>query len=475
MQSPDTCAPELKRALGWASAGAIMAGSVIGTAIFLVPSTIAREVDSVGWAFFVWIFGGLLSLAGALSYAELGAAFPEAGGEYAFLRRAYGPLWGFLFGWQQVVIGKTGSIATIATGFALFLGFFVDGLQEEWLRLSWGEGGWGVTGFQFAAMTAVALFSLINCLGVGRGGAVQSFLTVLKVAAIVALAVLVFSAGKGSWEHFRPDPKNPAWAGWGLGAFAAALAAVLWAYDGWNNLTMVGSEIRDPERTIPKVFLLGLLGVMGVYLLANFAYFYALPLEAVKNSERVAQEVAQIVFGDWGSAAITAAAVVSTLAALNGSILSGARVSYAMARDGLFFSPLARLNPAHRTPVNALAIQALFACFLILLFGQDRAGFDRLFNYAIFGLWAFYGVTALAVIVLRRKSPEVARPYHVAGYPWVPMVFTGVAGLFCLSMIFRNPGETGIGLAFLLLGIPFYLYWRSNGEAEACRERSRTE
>ncbi|QJD31002.1 APC family permease [Methylococcus geothermalis] len=466
MQSPDSGVPELKRALGWASAGAIVAGSVIGTAIFLVPSTIARELDSVGWSFFVWVFGGLLSLAGALSYAELGAAFPEAGGEYAFLRRAYGPLWGFLFGWQQVVIGKTGSIATIATGFALFLGFFVGGLQEEWLRLPRGEGGWGITGLQIVAMTAVALFSAINCFGVGTGGAVQSFLTVLKVAAIVALAALVFGVGKGSWEHFRPVPASPSGAAWGLGGFAAALAAVLWAYDGWNNLTLVGSEIRDPEHTIPKVFLLGLVGVMGVYLLANLAYFYALPLAAVKDSQRVAQDVAQIVFGDRGSAAITAAAVVSTLAALNGSILSGARVSYAMARDGLFFSPLARLNPTHRTPVNALVIQALFACFLILLFGQDRAGFDRLFNYAIFGLWAFYGITALAVIVLRRKSPDVPRPYHTAGYPWVPMVFTGVAGLFCISMIFHNPGETGIGLAFLLLGIPFYLYWRAKGQDE---------
>ncbi|MDF9391382.1 MULTISPECIES: APC family permease [Methylococcus] len=473
MQSPDMRAPELKRALGWASAGAIMAGSVIGTAIFLVPSTIARELDSVGWSFFVWMFGGLLSLAGALSYAELGAAFPEAGGEYAFLRRAYGPLWGFLFGWQQVVIGKTGSIATIATGFAIFLGFFVDGLQQEWLHLSWGESGWGVTGLQFVAMTAVASFSLINCFGVGRGGAVQSFLTVLKVAAIVTLAGLVLGAGKGSWDHFQDAPEHTAGTGWG--AFAAALAAVLWAYDGWNNLTLVGSEIRDPEHTIPKVFLLGLLAVMGVYLLANFAYFYALPLDAVKHSEQVAQDVAQLVFGDFGGAAITAAAVVSTLAALNGSILSGARVSYAMARDGLFFSPLARLDPVHRTPVNALIVQALFASLLILLFGQDRAGFDRLFNYAVFGLWAFYGITVLAVIVLRRTSPEVVRPYHVAGYPWVPLIFGAVAGLFCLSMIFQNPSETGIGLVFLLAGIPFYLYWRSNGKAEAYRKWSRKE
>ncbi|MGI2325406.1 MULTISPECIES: APC family permease [Methylococcus] len=470
MPSPDRGPQELRRVLGWTSAGAIMAGSVIGTAIFLVPSTIVRELDSVGWTFFVWVLGGLLSLGGALSYAELGAAFPEAGGEYAFLRRAYGPLWGFLFGWQQVVIGKTGSIATIATGFALFLGFFVDGLQREWLHLSWGEVGWGVTGLQFVAMTAVASFSLINCFGVGRGGAVQSFLTVLKVAAIVALAVLVLGAGGGSWDHFRQAPEHPAWTGWG--AFAAALAAVLWAYDGWNNLTLVGSEIRDPDRTIPKVFLLGLLGVMGVYLLANLAYFYALPPEALKRSERVAQDVAQLVFGDFGGAAITAAAVVSTLAALNGSILSGARVSYAMARDGLFFSPLARLHPVHRTPVNALIVQASFASFLILLFGQDRAGFDRLFNYAVFGLWAFYGITALAVIVLRRTSPEVVRPYRVAGYPWVPLIFFAVAGLFCLGMIFQNPSETAIGLVFLLLGIPFYLYWCSGGKAEAHRKSS---
>lgn len=429
-----------------------------------MPATIAREVGSFAWVLVVWFAGGLLSLAGALSYAELGAAFPHAGGEYVFLRRAYGPLWGFLYGWQQVVIGKTGSIASMATAFAIFVGFLWSDVKDDWIRIPLGFGVWALTGTQILALLAILGFTVVNYFGIGPGGAVQSFLTLLKVTAIVVLAALALASDQGSWTRLALTGDQFSRPSGGFAAFAAALSAALWAYDGWNNLTMIGSEIRDPERTIPRVLVLGLFFVMGVYLLANLAYFYVLPFATVSRSEHVAQEVASALFGPWGSTVITLAAIVSTLAALNGAVLTGSRIFYAMARDGLFFRVLARLSQAHRTPVNALLLQALFASLLVLIFGHAERAFERLFNYAIFGLWGFYGITAVAVIVLRMKAPDLPRPYHTVGYPWIPGIFTVVAGAFCVSMVLQSPAETGIGMAFLAAGIPFYRYFRRNLE-----------
>ena len=451
---------ELKRRLSVIDAGALVTGTVIGTGIFLVPSTIAREVGSVGGVFLVWLIGGLLSVAGALSYAELGAAFPEAGGEYVFLRRAYGPLWGFLFGWQQVVIGKSGGIASLATAFALFLGFFLDGVQEDWVRLSIGQVVWTLTGIQSIALASILALTALNYLGIAVGGAVQSILMMLKVAAILVLVFLAFGAGEGTWAHFYAKPEGASDAADRWVGFAAALAAALWACDGWNNLTMVGAEIHDPHTTIPRVLILGMLGVMIIYGLTNVAYFYVLPLNAVIQSERVAQDVAAIAVGHWGGTAITLAAAVSTLGSLNGAILTGARVSYAMARDRLFFRHMADLNPIHHTPAKALLLQCLFACGLILILGHHEHAFERLFDYAIFGTWLFYGITALAVIVLRYRQPNLPRPYCTLGYPWVPLIFFLLAGAFCLSMILRRPQETGLGLTLLAAGLPFYGYWR---------------
>jgi amino acid transporter len=268
------------------------------------------------------------------------------------------------------------------------------------------------------------------------------------------------SAERGSWSHFVASPSFTSTLPGGWISFGAALSAALWAYDGWNGLTQVGSEIRDPHITIPKVLILGMLGVMLVYMLTNIAYFYVLPLTDVMRSERLAQDVAVIAVGEWGGAGITAAAIVSTLAALNGSILTGARVSYAMARDGLFFRHMADLNPSHHTPAKALLLQCLFACSLILILGRDKQAFERLFNYAIFGTWVFYGITALAVIVLRIRQPELPKPYRAWGYPWVPLTFVAVSVAFCYSMIVRRPAETGLGIALLAAGLPFYGYWR---------------
>ncbi|CAL1239561.1 APC family permease [Candidatus Methylocalor cossyra] len=452
--------PELSRALGPLAASALLAGTVVGTGIFLVPSTIAREVQSVSLAFLVWMVGAMLSLAGALTYAELGAALPLAGGEYAFLRRAYGPVWGFLYGWQQVVIGKTGSIAGIAVAFALFLGYFLGGLERDVLHFESPLGLWRVTGLQLAALGAVFLLTAVNAAGVALGGALQSFLTALKVGAVLGLAALALGSGRGSWAHFETAPAPSARGLEFLSHFGAALAAALWAYDGWNAVTLVGAEIRDPQRTIPRVLILGILAVAAIYMLINLACFYVLPFDRVQRSERVAQEVAELVLGRFGGTALTLAALVSTLATLNGSILTGARIFYAMARDGLFFRRVAALHPLSRAPATALLLQGTLAALLILLFGRDQAAFERLFDYALFGTWGFYGITVLAVVVLRYRHPELPRPYLTLGYPWIPLCFALVATLFCFSIALRRPWETGFGLVLLAAGLPFYGYWR---------------
>jgi amino acid transporter len=447
--------PELIRGLGPIGAAAIVVGTVIGTGIFIVPADIAREVDSIGLIFAVWVVGGLISLAGALSYAELGAAMPEAGGEYVFLRRAYGPLWGFLYGWEQFVIGKTGSVASIATAFAVFLGFFFGALQEPVL----GVGGWALTGAQAVSLSAIVLLTLINYLGIIVGGAVQTVFTILKVVIILGLVVLGFTLGGGSWSNFTPffaAPRGSAT----ISAFAVALLAAFWAYDGWNNLTMVGSEIKDPQRNIPRSLILGMIGVGGVYLLANAVYFYILPLETVKGTERVAQDAAVAFLGGWGGVAITVGALISTFATLNSAILSGARVAYAMARDKLFFAHVADVHPVHRSPAKALLLQGAFACLLVLIFGGSRDAFQRLYTYTLFGLWIFYGMATAAVFVLRRKEPDLPRPYRTLGYPWIPGLFVVMAAVICLHTLWHKPWDVGLGLAFLAAGLPFYWFWR---------------
>ncbi len=451
---------QLERALGPLTAGALLAGTVIGTGIFLVPSTMARETGSVAGVFLVWLFGAILSLCGAFTYAELGSSLPAAGGEYVFLRKAYGPLWGFLFGWQQIVIGKTGSIAAIGLAASLFLSHLYPPLTEDILTVE----GFKVSGMQVLAIGWIALMTFINVFGVGRGGALQALLTALKLGAILGLIGIAFTSGEGSWDHFTAtstatteSPTRGTFIGYG-----AALAAALWAYDGWNNLTMVSGEIRQPHKTIPRVLIIGILGVAAIYILTNLAYFLILPLEEVQKTQGVAQEVAIRLLGENGGKALTLAAILSTLAALNGAILAGARIFYAMADDGLLYRGLNRLHPRFKTPIRALLLLALLATLLILILGHDKVAFERVLDYALLGTWGFYGLTSIAVIVLRVRHPELPRPYLTVGYPYIPLIFSLVAFLFCCSIALRRPEESLLGLALLLLGVPFYLYFKGS-------------
>lgn len=447
-------APALRRELGMWAAASIVVGTVIGSGIFLVPKDMVLHVGAPTTVLAVWIVGGLLSLAGALSYAELAAAMPQAGGEYVYLREAYGPLWGFIYGWTQMWVAKSGSIATLATAFFVYLANFFPALEQPFYRvpLPIGPGGgplelrWG----QLLAVAVILGLAGVNYLGVKFGGGVQVAVTLIKLGLIAAIILIGFGAAQGHSANFRTAIP----AAGGVAGFFAALVAALWAYDGWNNVSMVSSEIRDPQRSLPIALIAGTLVVTVVYLLANLAYFYVLPAARVASSDRVAAEMMRAVAGERGAAAVSLAAMVSIFAALNGSILSGARVPYAMAQGGLFFRQFARVHPLYRTP--GVSILGLSAWGSVLVFSGR---YEELFRYVIFASWILYGMTAAAVLVLRVKRPGLIRPYRTLGYPVLPVLFVAGAASVVYYTARNFPRESALGLALILLGLPFYKRW----------------
>jgi len=454
---------ELKRDLGAWSAMSIVVGTVIGSGIFLVPKTMIARVGSVPAVFAVWVVGGLLSLAGALSYAELAAAIPEAGGEYAYLREAYGPLWGFIYSWTQMWVAKSGSIATLATGFFLYLTNFFPSFDTVFysIPLRIGPGG-GPLEFRYGQIFAIVLILLLawlNYYGVKVGGDVQVAVTVVKVG-LIAFIIL---AGLGFGHAHGPSHGAPA--ALTFSGFIAALVAALWAYDGWNNVSMVSSEIKEPQKNLPLALIGGTLGVIGIYLLANAAYFHVMKPEEVAAGTRVAADMMRKIFDGAGANAVSIAAMISIFAALNGSILSGARVPYAAARQGYFFRAVGRVNPRHRTPGVSILVLTLWAAVLVL-----SGRYDDLFNLVIFASWILYGMTAAAVLVLRWKQPDLPRPYRTLGYPAVPLLFIIGAIILLVSTAFDRPRESFMGIGLIVAGLPFYFYWKSRrveGDSDA--------
>ena len=449
---------ELKRDLGTGAAISIVIGTVIGSGIFLVPHDMIARVQTPGMVFLIFVFGGLLSLAGALSYAELAAALPEAGGEYAYLREAYGPMWGFLYSWTQMWVAKSGSIATLATGFFLYLANFYPLLERIFWKIPIPLGAAGLPlevkyGQVFAIFLIMGLGGL-NYFGVKIGGDVQTAVTIVKV--LLFCAIIVVGLTLGAPHAPAPIATEPLT----IAGFFAALVAALWAYDGWNNVSMVASEVREPQRNLPLALIGGTLAVMAIYLFANWAYFHVLTPQQVSANPRVASEMMRQIVGGWGANAVSVAAMISIFAALNGSILTGSRVPYAAARDGLFFKSIAWVHPKFRTPgVSILALTA-WAAVLVVLSG----GFKELFTYVIFASWILYGMATAAVIVLRRKRPDLPRPYRTLGYPFVPIVFVFVAALLVISTLVDSPWESLKGVVIVMAGVPFYFYWKRRAE-----------
>jgi len=456
---------QLVRGLTSTDAMLLVVGTVIGSGVFLKSAVMAQEVGSPQLVLAAWVAAGLLSLAGALTYAELGALLPHAGGEYVYLRRAYGDAPAFLFGWMRFSVAAAGGIAVLGVALATFLAAVLplDGVWvEHTFRLLGQEIHWQFGTSQIVAVIAILFFSAVNCVGVVFGGRVQSVLTLMKVLgiAVIVLGVFLFSE-TATAENLKSHSGSAQRIG--VSAFGAAMLAALWAYDGWNTMPMVGGEVRNPERNVPRALIGGMLAVIAIYCLANLAYFYALPFAEVvtanSTSHRgalpVATKAAQTFLGPFGGRLISIAFIVSVMGALNGLILSSARVPFAMARDGLFFSRFSAVNSASRVPVWSIIFQAVWSSVLAL-----SGSYDQLTDYVIFASWIFYGMTTSAVFVLRQKMPEALRPYRTLGYPVVPFVFVLVAVWLVINTLLARPVESATGLALILLGLPVFFYFR---------------
>jgi len=464
--SPEvTSAPrELARALSLRDAIALVL-TVIGTGVFLKTAPMAQLVGSPSNVLLAWLAAGLLSLAGALTYAELGAMMPEAGGEYVFLREAYGDLPAFLFGWTSVMLIASGGLAAVSTALASFLASFVP-LGAVWVTHDFHLLGqvvqWRFGIQQVVAVAVILLFCAINARGVVVGGKVQWAATVAKVGGIVIIVLGCFLLSKtGSWAHLK-KPVTEQIAPSGMGSFGAAMIAALWAYQGWANVPMVAGEIEKPERNVPRALIFGMLLVIVIYLVTNLAYFYALPFSeiltanstAYRDALPVAAKAAQT-FWSYGPQLVSIAFIISAIGALNGITLMNSRVPYAMARHGLFFGSLADLDPESRAPVKAIWFMGIWACLLAL-----SGTFDQITTSVIFAVWLFTALVGSSLFVLRRKLPAAPRRYRAIGYPVVPALFVLVAAWLVINSLSATPIESAVGLIMMALGIPFYIYFR---------------
>jgi APA family basic amino acid/polyamine antiporter len=460
---------QLIRGLTLTDTTALVVGTVIGTGVFLKTAPMAQSVGSPALVMAAWVAAGLLSLAGALTYAELGAMMPQAGGEYVYLKHSYGDAAAFLFGWQRFIVAGSASIAALGAGFAVFLSAFLP-LNQVWAEHKFTLLGqtinWQFGSKQVVAVAAILLLSALNCLTVAFGGKVQSALTVLKIAGIVVvIGGVFFFAPSVTWSNLATPAGAPEWSG--FAAFGVAMLAALWAYDGWNNMPMAAGEVQNPGRNIPRALIWGMILILLIYCLANLAYFYALPFGEVVTSNSTAHpnalpaasKAAQGFLGESGGRFVALAFVVSALGALNGSILSNARVPYAMARDRVFFASHARLSSATRVPVIAIMIQSVWSCVLAL-----SGTYDQLTDCLLFASWIFYGLCASSVFVLRRKSPDKERPYKTLGYPVMPIVFVLVATWLVINTLLNRPVESVTGLVLIALGLPLYFYFRMRRE-----------
>jgi basic amino acid/polyamine antiporter, APA family len=442
-------APDLPRVLNTSHATAIVVGTIIGSGIFLVPQEMMRATGSSSLVYLAWIAGGLLSLFGAMTYAELSTLLPYAGGEYVYIRGAYGDLPAFLYMWTWFAVAKPASIASGTIGLARTLAVFP---ALRWFDTPALHIGFAIDWSQIFAIAVTWLITGLNYLGIRKAGNFQLIFTWLKGVLILVIAGFCFSSGIGHWSNFSTIFPG---AHGGFSGFMIALIAALWAYDGWNDLTMVAGEVRNPERSLPIALLLGL-GIVGVlYMATNAAIQYILPAAQIAASPRPAVAALEVITGPWGAAIVSVAMAVSIIVSLNGTVMSGARVPYAAARDGLFFRRMADIHPRFASPSTSLIVQASLTTLLLLAVGR----FQQLFELAIFAEWLFYMVTATTIFYYRRREGE--QPvYHVWGYPFVPALFIAAAAVLLVYSYAENFNNSLIGTALILLGVPLYLGFR---------------
>jgi len=456
---PEKGSNRLVRGLGTWDGALLTIGSIVGTGIFLTTADMARVLPHPGLILLVWLAGGLLTLAGALTYGELGAMYPRAGGLYHFVKEAYGPLPGFLYGWTAFLVIMSGGIAALGVAFGEYLGSFLPFFATTNILASvpLGSWTWTLSGGQVAAVIAILVLTAINHLGLKEGAWVQNVLTVAKIGAIAAFIGLgLFVTAPATPDFFGPVPAVPQGL---LAAFGVAMIAALWTYDGWYGLTCAAGEMRDPGRSLPRGLILGTLAVTVLYLLINVAYARALPIEAMAGTARIGEAAAAALFGPGAARLVSFAVLVSTFGCLSSTILYSSRIYLPMAEDGLFFRSLARVHPRYRTPVPSLWAQTAWALVLTL-----SGTYSQLYTYVIFASVVFHAATAAAVFVLRRSRPDFPRPYRTWGYPVVPALFILGCLLLIGNTLAESPVESLIGLGIVALGLPAYALLRRSGQ-----------
>jgi APA family basic amino acid/polyamine antiporter len=486
---------ELIRGLGLFDATMIVAGSMIGSGIYIVSADISRNVGTAGWLLLVWIVTGVLTLAGALSYGELAAMMPRAGGQYVYLREAFSPLLGFLYGWAFFLVIQTGTIAAVAVAFARFLEVFLPGISESRYLLAPVGIGSGyalsLSTQQLVAILLIVFLTAINTRGLVLGKTIQNVFTVAKTASLMALIGLGLTIGfdasaasrnfSDAWSAAGAAPidggLSAATSAFGLlVAFCIAQVGSLFSSDSWNNVTFTAGEVKDPRRTVPLALALGVGLVISLYFLANVAYLVILPIEEIRNApqDRVGTAALRTMFGGSGELIMAAAIIVSTFGCNNGLVLSGARVYYAMARDGLLFRGIGELNASH-VPSRGLILQGVWACLLVLprtvKIGSDGAPeygnlYSDLLDYVISTVLIFYILTVAGIFVLRRTRPDAERPYRAIGYPYLQLLYIAGASTILAMLMIYKPQMTRPGLLLVLAGIPVYFLWRRGRGSE---------
>ena len=445
----------LVRGVGLWGATAVNVANMIGTGVFLKTRVMTCNVGSAKTVLLVWIVAGLLSLAGTFSYSEIAAMMPEAGGDYVYLRRAYGRIVGFLFGWVTFAVAKSGSEAALAVGLAIFMNVALGGALQAWHLL-------GVSGMTYTALAAIWTVAFINCASVTAGGRTALVLTVAKVALVFGVGAGAFLLAPGSLAHLADSGAAGTCEGvatsarGGIAGFGAAMLGALWAYDGWNNVAPLAGEVRDPQRNLPRAFVGGMLVVGLLYVFVNLSYFYVLTptqVASVSATSSVATEVLRRFLGPAAISLTAVALMVSSFGSLHSSVLANSRVPYAMACDGLFFRGLGRLS-ARRVPARAILLQAAWASVLAV-----SGSYDTLTDSVIFASWLFYGLSTASLFVFRRTMPDAPRPYRALGYPWVPILFLLVTVALLVNTFVAAPREALRGIAVLLAGLPLYWYF----------------
>jgi basic amino acid/polyamine antiporter, APA family len=447
----ETDAP-LVRAIGLRDATFLVITNVIGSAIFLTPGTMAATLPSEPLLLLAWIAGGAIALCGGLTYAEMGAMFPRSGGLYVFLEEAYGSLVAFLFGWAGLLVILTGSIATVAVGFAKYFSYFVPALGTEQILLTIPTpiGGWAISAGQIVAALSIFALGAINYVGIEAGNRVQATLTVIKIAALAALPVVALALRPvgPSMTPVVPEVASPA------RAFGVVMIAVMWAYEGWYYLPFCAGEIADAKRTVPKALVLGVLSLIVIYVAVNVSYMLALPLAEISGTERIAEKAVTALIGTSGARLVAATVVVSTLGCNAAGVIAMSRACYAMAADGLFFERAAAVHPRYRTPHVAIVLTCAWAALLTL-----TGTYEQLFTWVTFASVAFGVLGGAAIFRLRRARPDAERPYRVWGYPLVPLLFVAGLGVLVVNTLVEKPAESLIGIGLVAVGLPAYWYW----------------